>query len=212
MKVLAINGSPRKKGNCHHLSNYIKEKFQADFIELEEVFLNPNSLKGCISCFKCFEMQNGQCAIKDDDFNGIQEKLIEADGLILLSPVYTGSVSAAMKAFIEKSSLVSMACGGLFDRKPAAAIAVARRAGTLSTLEPMHHYMNITGMISVGSTYWNILYGGRQGECLKDQEGMETLDNLILNFTWLMKTINQSSLPQPETYRIKATNFIREDL
>lgn len=212
MKILAINSSPNKEGNGHHLSEFLNTQFQDQQIELEEIHLSQNQIQGCTACYKCFENQNGQCVLKKDNLNNVIEKMVEAQGVVFISPVYTGSVTASMKAFMERASLVSMASGGLFDRKPGAAIAIARRAGTLSTLEPMQHFMHICGMISVGSTYWNIVFGGKAGDVLKDAEGLETLKNLSLNMGWLIKTIDQSTVPAPETIRSTACNFIRDDL
>lgn len=210
MKLIAVNGSPRKEGNCHQLIKVIASVLEKEEILCEEVQLGQ--IQSCIACYKCFEKQSGQCVVTEDSFNAIQEKLVESDGLLLVSPVFSGSVSGSMKSFMERSSLVSMASGGLFDRKPAAALSVARRAGTLSALEPMHNYLNICGMITMGSTYWNVGFGGDKGEVLKDAEGMETLHNLSKNLAWLMKTVQASPFPQPETPRTTATNFIRDDL
>lgn len=212
MKIVAINSSPNKEGNCHNIIKALKEQFSNQQIELEEIHLSQNKIQGCTACYQCFQTQNGQCAVNTDGLNSIIEKMVEAQGIILVSPVYTGSVTASMKALMERSSLVAMASGGLFDRKPGASFAVARRAGTLSTLEPMHHFMNICGMISLGSSYWNILFGGSAGQVEQDAEGQETLKNLSLNMGWLLKTLEQSTVPQPETSRTVATNFIRDDL
>jgi multimeric flavodoxin WrbA len=214
MKILAINGSPTKDGNCHSVIQEISKYLKDESIEVEEVNLNQTQLHSCIACYKCFELQNGKCALNKDGFNDIQEKTIEADAIILVSPVYTASVTSAMKAFMERSSLVSMASGGLFDRKPVASIAVARRAGTMSTLEAMIHFSHVCGMISVGSSYWNVAFGGSPSSVLKDAEGLESIKNMTLNMAWLMKSLEASKdlVPQPETLRTRTTNIIREDL
>ena len=212
MKVVILNGSPRRAGNCSTIIKTIEDKLRKDNIETEELFLcSGNGIASCSACFECFSEQNGVCINDKDEFNRIHGKVVDADGILVVTPVYTAAPSAPVKAFMERSSLVSMANGGQLDRKPAASFAVARRAGAVPALDSINRYFQVCSMITVGSTYWNILYGNEAGECLKDEEGVETLNNMLLNFAWLLKTIelSKANLPEPETVRTKFFNFIR---
>lgn len=214
MKVIAINGSPRKDGNCATVIEPFSEVLEQEGIQCERIDLNPHTLRPCLGCYKCFDKKDGKCIIKKDDFNDIQEKLREAKAVLLLSPVYTASVTALLKAFMERSSLVALANMDKPFPKMGAAVAVARRAGTLSALEPILHYLHVCDMISLGSTYWNIAFGGDKGEVAKDKEGMETLFNLAKKMTWLLKSLefSREAVPMPKPNRIEITNFIRGDL
>lgn len=98
MKILAICGSPRK-GNTYSVLNTIKENYPGiDFKIIELRKLNFQFCKGCYSCVKKGE---DKCPIKDDRELIIKE-MLEADGLMLASPVYSHMVSATMKNFFDR--------------------------------------------------------------------------------------------------------------
>ena len=100
----------------------------------------------------------------------------------------------------------------LFEHKPEAAVASARRGGTTATLEALNKYLTIAQMAVPGSTYWNMVHGTIPEEVRQDLEGMQTMRNLGRNMAWLLKCIelgkaDHVELPQAEsTY---TTNFIR---
>jgi len=100
MKVLAINGSPRKDGNTAALINHVLAAVAKEGIETECVSLAGKKLHGCIACYKCAENKGGRCAIKDD-VNGLLEKMLEADAIVLGSPTYFANMSSEMKALID---------------------------------------------------------------------------------------------------------------
>jgi multimeric flavodoxin WrbA len=101
MKIIAINGSPRKKWNTAILLNKALEgaKSQGALIHLYDL-----NYKGCTSCFECKRKDGknyGRCALKDE-LTPILSKIEEADGIILGSPVYFGTATAEMRAFMER--------------------------------------------------------------------------------------------------------------
>jgi len=112
MKVIAFNGSPRKKGNTAMLINSVFDELQKEGIETEFLQLGGKDIKGCLGCMKCFELQNNTCVTrKDDIFNEYFQKMIEADGIIIGSPTYFSNVSSEVKALIDRAGLVSIANG-----------------------------------------------------------------------------------------------------
>ena len=129
MYALAVNGSPRKKGNTEHLLKAVLAPLSEAGWETEFVQLGGKDIRGCKACNKCFEKQNKRCAIKDDDFNEIMEKMIRADAIILGSPTYFTDVSAEIKALLDRSGYVSFANGRLFAGKIGAAVIAVRRGG-----------------------------------------------------------------------------------
>lgn len=104
MKVLAINGSPRKEWNTATLLNKALEGAASKGAETELVHLYDLDYKGCISCFACKRKGGksyGKCAVKDG-LTPVLEKVRKADALILGSPIYLASVTGEMKSFLER--------------------------------------------------------------------------------------------------------------
>lgn len=99
MKILAINGSRRKKGNTASLVESILAPAQAAGVQTETIFLGDYDIGACTGCEAC--AKSWDCVIKDD-FAGIVEKLDEADGIVLASPTYWYSVTSDMKRFIDR--------------------------------------------------------------------------------------------------------------
>ena len=159
MKVVAFNGSSRKDSNTAILVKTVLEELGKEGIETEFIQLAGESLRGCIACRKCFERKDRRCAVDADNLNEYLAKMIEAQGIILGSPVYFTDVSANMKALIERCGYVSAANGGLLTRKVGAAVVAVRRAGAVHTFDTINHLFLHAQMIVVGSNYWNLGIG-----------------------------------------------------
>ena len=104
MKIMAINGSPRKTWNTATLLKKALKGAASQGAETELVHLYDLNFKGCISCFACKTRGGksyGRCAVKDD-LRPILKKIEAADGLILGSPIYFGIVSGEMRSFMER--------------------------------------------------------------------------------------------------------------
>ncbi|MDD3154159.1 MAG: flavodoxin family protein [Victivallaceae bacterium] len=100
MKILLINGSPRKQGNTVHALNAIAEGAQKHGHQLEFVNVCALSLKGCINCDCC--KHNGGICVLADDGAAFMEKVSQADCLIFGSPVYWWGVSGQLKLALDK--------------------------------------------------------------------------------------------------------------
>lgn len=103
MKVIAINGSPRKNWNTHILLEKALEGAKSKGAEVELFNLYDISYKGCISCMAC-KLKGKHletCAVKDDLLPVLQ-KIHECDAVILGSPIYFGEVTGEMRSFIER--------------------------------------------------------------------------------------------------------------
>jgi len=104
MKVMAFNGSPRKKWNTVTLLEKALEGAASQGAETELIHLYDLNYRGCISCFACKTKGGksyGKCAIKDD-LTPVFRKVEEAHALILGSPIYLGDVSGEMRSFMER--------------------------------------------------------------------------------------------------------------
>ena len=211
MKVIAINGSPRKDGNTSILIQAVFKELESQGIDTEEINIATQSIHGCVACMKCAENQDKHCIIKSDSLNDIIDKMIDADGIILGSPVYCADLSGQMKLFLDRVSFVSAVNENMLKRKVGAPIVAARRAGALNALHSLNSFFTILEMVIVGSTYWNLAFGMEKGEVLQDAEGMQTMRNLGKNMAWLLKSIeiSKGQVTQPDTKREELTNFIR---
>jgi multimeric flavodoxin WrbA len=190
MKVIAFNGSGRKDGNTAILLNVVLEELLKEGIETELIQLAGKAPQGCIACYKCFENKDQKCAVTKDRLNDYLAQMIEADGILLGSPVYFADATAGIKALIERCGMVSTANGGLFKRKVGAAVAAVRRAGAIHTFDTLNHLFEHQQMIIVGSSYWNVGIGRDPGQVKDDAEGIRTMQTLGQNMAWLLKKIH----------------------
>ncbi|MFP4356728.1 MAG: flavodoxin family protein [Phycisphaerae bacterium] len=189
MNVIAFNGSPRREGNTAAMIARVFAKLQAEDIQCEMVQLGGRPLAGCTACNQCFENKDGKCVLPDDGLNGYLDKMRGADGIILASPTYFASVTAEMKALIDRAGLVALANGSQLRRKVGAAVVAVRRAGAVTAYDTMNHFFGINQMVTAGSRYWNLAIGWGVGEVESDQEGMATMDVLGENMAWLLKRL-----------------------
>jgi multimeric flavodoxin WrbA len=197
MKVVAINGSPRKQGNTRVLLEKVLEPLARAGWQTEIVQLGGRSIHGCRACYQCMERQDGQCASGKDDFNGIFEAMLGADAIVLGSPTYFSGVSTEMKALIDRSGFVAMANGCAFAGKIGAAVVAVRRGGATHAFDSMNHLFFISQMVVPGSTYWNMGYGLEEGSVAQDAESLRNMDQLGQAIAWLGKAVAASDAPYP---------------
>jgi len=110
MKVIAINGSPRKTWNTGTLLQKALDGAESVGAETEIVHLYDLNFKGCISCFACKTKDHkhlGKCAMKDD-LTSVLEKITACDVLLLGSPIYFGNVTGEMRSFLERLMFSNM--------------------------------------------------------------------------------------------------------
>jgi multimeric flavodoxin WrbA len=192
MKVVAFNGSPRKDGNTSILINYVFHELEKEGVETELVQFSGKQIHGCLACYKCFENKDQRCSVKTDFANDCIEKLINADGIILGSPVYFADVTAEMKALIDRAGFVSLANGGLYRNKVGASVVALRRTGGIHTLDSMNHFFLAAQMIIVGR---GIGIGRNIGEVEKDEEGIQMVKTLGQRMAWVLKKLFPSKAP-----------------
>ena len=211
MKVVGFNGSARKKGNTVCSLNTVFSELEKAGIETEMVHVGKEKVRGCLACFGCVKEQDEACTIKDDPVNEWIQKIKEADGILLGSPVYFSGVSGTMKSFLDRAFFVSSANGGLFRHKVGAAVAAVRRTGGIPTVNTLNHYINYSEMIMPSSNYWNVAHGFSPGEMEQDGEGKQIMEVLGRNMAWIMKVIEhgKEQIPAPEPVAKTLTNFIR---
>lgn len=189
MRVLCVNGSPREKGNTHLMLQRVAGHLAKTGCEIDEAHLETLGVAPCRACMICTEVRDGRCHGHDDGCNGLLERSRAADVILLGSPVYFGSVTGQIKAYMDRVGFVSRFADKFLARKIGAAVVPARRAGELFTFSQLNMWFLINGMIVPGSSYWNVGHGLAEADILKDQEAMTTLDDLAKNILWLLEKL-----------------------
>ena len=193
MKVLLVNGSPNKKGCTYIALKQIQETLKEENIQSIIYHMGQKDIRGCIDCRKCSEL--GKCVF-NDEVNDFVEKAEEYDGYIFGGPVYYGTVNPTLTNFMTRVFFSSFFGGKrIFRLKPAAAVASARRAGTLTAIDAINRFFNWAEMPIISSTYWNVIYATNAEEALQDLEGLRTMTALGKNMAWFLK-IKKLSLEQ----------------
>ena len=186
MKVLLINGSPRKEGNTATALKEVAKQLYTEGIDSEIVWIGNKPIRGCIACGQCKVQGLGRCIFDDDICNKISEKFEEANALIVGSPVYYGQPNGALLSIIQRAFYSN---GANVSGKPAASIAVCRRGGATAVFESLNMPFQMMNMPIVTSQYWNIVYGMIPGDATMDTEGLQTMRMLGRNMAFLIKSI-----------------------
>lgn len=189
MRVVAINGSPRKQGNTDLLLRIVLEPFTKAGADIEFVELAGHAIRGCTACYICFHKQDGKCVLTKDLVNDCIAKMAAAEVILLGSPTYFTDVTSEMKALIDRCGMVGRANGNLFRRKLGAAVVASGRADAIHASDTMNHFFHMNQMVTIGSTYLNIGLGQEKGEVADDQDGLEAMRQLGDNMLWLNKKL-----------------------
>ena len=206
MKVLMINGSPRKESNTQIGLDEMRKIFEAEGIDVECIAVGNKVIRGCIACGGC--AKKGKCVFDGDLVNEIAPKFEEADGLVVASPVYYASANGTLVSLLDRLFFSTP-----FDKtmKVGAAVACARRGGITATWDELNKYFGIAGMPIASGQYWNGIHGRLPGESKQDAEGLVQMRTTARNMAFLMKSIalGREEFGLPEREQGEMTNFIR---
>ncbi len=204
MKVIGICGSPRKESNTRFFLNIALEKVAETGIDTELIKLRDKNIGYCTGCYNC---SNGDgCSIKDD-YQEVYEKILEADGVLLGSPVYHGSMTANLKALLDRVGFSSRWKandmkkdyswnGTLFSGKVGAPVVVARRAGFTSAFQQLLLWLTVKDFVVAVSHYWNVGVAGKGGavDAAEDAEGINIIEHLGENVAMLVQKLKNISI------------------
>ncbi len=193
VKLLGIVGSPRKGGNTEIIIREALKAAEQEGVETELIHIVDFSLKPCDACRVCFETRN--CVI-EDDVEKIFDKMVEADGIIVGSPVYFQNVNAQTKTFIDRVGYLNIAR----ERKPfrnkiGGAVAVARRSGLTNALSQILLFFNGARMTAAAPGVR--VLAREKGEAIKDTEGLEHAKELGKSIAQMAKAT--ASLRNPNS-------------
>lgn len=184
MKVLVLNGSPKKNGCTARALREVEETLNGEGVETETLFVGNKDIRGCISCNSCGK--SGKCVF-DDIINEIAPKFEEADGIVIGTPVYYAGANGSVISLLDR---LFYSTG--FDKtmKVGACVLSSRRAGSTSAYDEISKYFAISNMPIATGSYWNEVHGFSAEDVEKDLEGLQTMRNLARNMAFLIKSIH----------------------
>ena len=205
MKVIAFNGSPHNDRVIQTALELMCAELENEKIGTEIIQAGREPLRGCVDCRKCKDL--GKCIYDDDLVNIAAEKIKTADGFIIGSPVYYGSIAGNFKCFLDRLFFSGLA----LDFKPASALVSCRRTGGINAFHQLNNYFTLSRAVIVPSPYWGVVHGNTREEVMEDIEGQQIIKTSAVNMAWLIKAINfaKKEMPLPNTPPRVRTNFIR---
>jgi multimeric flavodoxin WrbA len=166
MKVLGISGSMRKDGNTADLVRVILKRCDDAGIRTEFVSLAGKKINPCLGCEKCKETK--WCALENDDWGDVIQKVLECDVFIIGSPTYYYDVCGHLKNFIDRTYSL------YHDRKLAGrkgiAVAVHAQKGASRTIQTLEGFLSTHEFSSLGSVKGKGYY---KGDVLSDEEAVD---------------------------------------
>lgn len=207
MKVLLLNGGPHKDGCTNVALTEVEKALKLEGIETEIMHVGADQTHGCMGCGGCGS--TGRCVYEDDKLNQVIEKLDEADGLIVGSPVHYAAAAGAISCFLDR---LFTAAPGKLAFKPGAAVVSCRRGGASASFDELNKYFTINNMPVVPSQYWNSIHGSTREEAMKDLEGLQIMRQLGRNMAWMLKCFDlgkRELIKYPEPEEHLWTSFIR---
>jgi multimeric flavodoxin WrbA len=169
-RVLGISGSNRQGGNTSTLVECALDAAQESGVETEFIELADFEIHPCRHLLKCYEL--GRCS-QDDDLNSIIDKMCNAHGIILGSPVHYASVTSQMKNFLDRAGRFAH-----LEGKVGAAFAVARKSGADMALNQLLFFMLVKEMIVPGGVSWPIGFAMNVGDIRNDMEAMRMAEQM----------------------------------
>jgi multimeric flavodoxin WrbA len=187
MKIIGINGSPRKKGNTQALLKVAMKSSKIDDMKL--IHLVDYKILPCDGCGACWKTK--KCPI-DDDLEKVIDEMIESDAILVGSPVYYGTVSPQMKAFIDRSGELLGSRGHPLKDKIGGALAVARRWGGITTWTTLLLWVLEMRFIVPGAG-WGVALAMKPNEVMNDKEGVERAKELGASVGNLCRILEKKS-------------------
>jgi multimeric flavodoxin WrbA len=181
MKIIALNGSPRKNWNTHTMLKKALEGAESAGLETELINLYDIDYKGCTSCFVCQNLDGkskGHCAY-NDGLKPVLEKIDNCDGIILGSPIYFGDITAGMRALLERLLFQHLS----YDKKHSTTKA-NKRAGFIYTMNASEGYCEYLYKKYQEMLSWNFDYIGTAAAA----ETLQTDDYAKYNITFFDET------------------------
>jgi multimeric flavodoxin WrbA len=207
MKAIAFNGSPHADGVVAKGISVMAGELEKEGIETEIITVGNRNIRGCLDCRKCKD--TGNCVI-DDEVNAWRAKALKAEGIVLGSPVYYGSIAGTFKCFLDRFFFPHPD----LRYKVGAAVVSLRRSGGIAAFQQINNYFNLAQILITPGVYWSVIHGNTPEELVRDEEGLQIMEIQGRNMAWLIKTLEAGKRevpPPPPLISRKRTNFIRTE-
>ena len=180
MNVLLLNGSPNAKGCTYTALKEVKDTLEQEGIEAQIVNIAIENFT-------------------KEDVERVAELCVNADGLVIGSPVWYASSCGLSNYFLD---LLFSRIGSKMRLKFGASV-------VSSSFDQFNKYFTISQMPIVSSNYWNQVHGNTPDEVKQDLEGLQTMRILARNMAYLIKAVKSSNVALPDSEARIKTNFIR---
>lgn len=151
MKIIIINGSPRRNGATAKLLHGIEsELLSKSDVDIEFVNISEMQIKPCSGCMLCY--RTGKCVV-NDDAEKLSERISQADGIIMGSPTYASNVSGQLKTFIDRGHFV---IEQLLRDKYAVTVTTGVNYGSSDANKILRSLMQYSGASVSGSIVCNV--------------------------------------------------------
>ena len=180
VRVLAINSSPRKYGNSYKLLRVSVEAARYVGASVEVLHLYDYMIKPCVGCVSDSQLScRYPCLINDDDGNGVMEKIVSSDALIISTPIYWYGPSGHLKNLIDRMTSLEneifVSGRSLLEGKVVGFIAVGADSGNISAISYLMAVMNSMGALIPP---WALAYYIGQGDALESSDSVLDAANL----------------------------------
>lgn len=188
MKILLISGSVKPDGATERAVMEAVGVLERHGLKYDVFNLYSEAIATCNGCGVC--RKTGSC-IHNDAATRLANICADFDGYIFFTPVHYGGSTGAIKAAMSR---LFYSKKKHLEYKPAAAIAVARRAGCVSAIEELTRFFYFASMPIATGIYPGVIYGGTRDAADKDEEGLAAVRSITENFVWLIRCIDMGRL------------------
>ena len=178
-RVLIVNGSPNRDRTTKEALKIAAAELNTGDFEITWFELGTKPARGCIDCCQCETTH--RCAFNDDNCNELIEKMLQADAIIIGTPVYFAGPNGALCALLDRVFYATANFGQLLKGKIGASITTCWRAGATATIDRINKYYTYSQMQVASSDYWNGYFGA------DDDFGAEAIRTLTRNVAELLK-------------------------
>ena len=217
VKIIGVCGSPRKQASYYALGQALEAAKAEGDVEVELISLQGKKFSPCIACNKCIRDDSPICTLYKDDITDILPKILEADGLILASPVYEMCPTPQMSGFLSRFRggwVVLSKNPDLFARKVGGCIAVGgtRNGGQEHTIKSLMGWFHTNGWTTAngglcmyeGAAVWSQDKGAEGAAA--DEEGMircRRLGQKVARLAKALKETDQFDTPPIKVFSIE---------
>lgn len=182
MKIILVNASPRKNGNCSRAIQMIQENVKNADVEVFN--LREKEVHPCLACGYCKQQDTAKC-VQKDDMSNLLARIDDCDAMVIASPIYFGNVSGPAKTFLDRiypffnPAKENMTCAAKFGKK----CAVIVTSGTMpaeTTIKQAEAYncFGIAGFTDSKVLAFNSEKSGMNGNIFDIEEDAQKIKEL----------------------------------